>query len=194
MRPVMLLPCCPQPRSTDIPTPIPAPSDSTNGNNTSGCDGGSGVGCTTDLLPIVLAVLQLRLDLSGPAASAWMGTLDGSGGSSDVQVLGHDAGALIALPIPAQGTSTSGRRAGVSGGSGGCNAETLAAMAASVTAISGALGAYGAAVRTWACLPGPNFNISAAKVSLYDKSRVSCTHPPLLLIFTGICKPLSCSQ
>ena len=87
MQIAMLLPCCPQPRSTDIPTPVPAPSDSANGNGNSGCDGGSSVGCATGSLPIVLAVLQLRLDLPGPAASAWMGTLDGSGGSSDVQVL-----------------------------------------------------------------------------------------------------------
>lgn len=93
-----------------------------------------------------------------------------------------------------QGTSSNGRPTGVSGGSGGCNAETLAAMAASVTAVSGALGAYGAAVRTWACLPGPNFSISTAKASLYDKSRFSCTHRPLPLIFMGSCKTLSCSQ
>ena len=110
-------------------------------------------------LPAVLAVFQLQLDLSGRAGAAWMNSLSGAGPSSDVQVLGHDVGLLLALPSA-------------------CDAAATANMVAS---ISSALGPSGGAVRSSSCLPGPAYSgLSAEKVSapfliiVSVLTRISC--------------------
>ena len=93
-------------------------------------------------LPAVLAVFQLQLDLSGRAGAAWMNSLSGAGPSSDVQVLGHDVGLLLAMPSACDAT------------------------ASIVAAISSALGPSGGAVRSSSCIPGPAYSgLSTDKVS-----------------------------
>ena len=104
--------------------------------------------------PAVLAVFQLQLDLSGRAGAAWMNSLSGAGPSSDVQVLGHDVGLLLALPAAAVSAANQSS----------CDAAAAAGMAASVSA---ALAPSGGAVRSTSCLIGPAYysGLSADKVS-----------------------------
>lgn len=94
--------------------------------------------------PAVLAVFQLQLDLSGIAGTAWMDTLSGSGQTSDVQILGHDVGLLVAL------TGST------------CDATEIAIM---FDSLSVNLNSLGGVIRSWSCLPGPTYgNISESQV------------------------------
>ena len=117
-------------------------------------------------LPAVLAVFQMQLDLSGRAGAAWMNSLSGAGPSSDVQVLGHDVGLLIALPAAAVSAARN---------QSSCDAAAAAGMVASVSA---ALAPSGGAVRSSSCLHGPAYysGISEDKVRAFDAWAVVATN------------------
>ena len=100
---------------------------------------------SSSLPPAVLAVFQLQLDLSGLAGTAWMDTLSGSGSTSDVQVLGHDVGLLVAL------TGST------------CDATEISN---NVNLLSDSINIIGGVVRSWSCLPGPTYTgLLASEVS-----------------------------
>ncbi|KAG1680623.1 hypothetical protein FOA52_015072 [Chlamydomonas sp. UWO 241] len=112
-----------------------------------GSNANTGLASTQDSalpLPALLAVFTLQLKLTGLAASAWMSSLSSSGPSSDIAVLGHDVGALLALPV-------------ISGSNGVCDAATLAAMHDLALAAADALASLGGAVRSWSCCAGPRY-------------------------------------